>query len=133
MLVEAGIYQAYDNHKRALDSVGGFMTMIETVLTGNKRWTMHEVLHEWCLNCFNEDIEDEPDFINHTIGRLMVHLIMTGHKRFMAVPPRSFIPVYKLVLSAEWWDESDRSVRKTVYNICELFEMTPYQYTFNER
>jgi len=132
MLVEAGIYPAHDNHKRALDSVWGFMTMVESILSGNKRWTIHELLHDWCITSFQEDIEDEPDFVNHTIGRLMAHLIMNGHKSFMAVPPRAFIPVYKQVMSDDWWNESDQVVRETVYTICDIFELTPYQYTLTE-
>jgi hypothetical protein len=129
ILVAAGIYPAPDNHKRALDGAWGFMTMVETIMDGNKRWTMHEIIHGYCLTSFNEDIEDEPEFVNHTIARVFTHLIMDGHKRFKAAPPRPFLPIYKYVMSDEWWDASDRKVRRYVYNICEIFDMTPYQYT----
>lgn len=129
ILVKAGVYPAPDPTSQAMDSVGGFMTMVETVVNGNKRWTMYEIIHQWCLTSFREDIEDEPEFVNHTIGRLMAHLIMQGHRRFKVVTPRKFIPIYKYVMSDEWWDATDRKVRRTVLEFTELFNIIPYQYT----
>lgn len=132
LLIDAGIYPEPDKYKQALDGVGGFMTMIETVLNDNKKWTMHDILHQWYLTTFQEDIDDEKDFVNHTIGKLMIHLIMKGHKRFHIVPPREFIPIYRIGMNELWWDLSERKIKTIISTLSDIFNITPYQYTITQ-
>jgi len=130
-LVEAGIYPPENLERKALDTVGGFMVMLEAVINGNKRWTIYDIIHDWCITSFQEDIEDEPDFYNHTIAKLIIYLIMKGHNNFKVAPPRKFIAIYKYVMADSWWDETNRKVRKLVYEVSDMFNITPYQYTNN--
>lgn len=108
---------------RTTDLVGGFRVMMETARAPRSNWTIHEVLHQWCLTAFNEDIEDETDFVFKTEARLTAHLIMEGHRKLLAVPPRAFVPLYKRVMSDYWWDVSEHEAQVTIKKMTELLNI----------
>ena len=118
-------------HPRELDVAGGFLTMVESVNNGNKNFGIHGVLHAWCVTTFGEDIEDEPEFVNHTVCKLMLSLIMKGHKKQLTIPPRKIVPIYKMVMMDEWWDVTNRKAKNTIKEVCDLFNLPPHNYIFN--
>lgn len=122
----------YTPAKYAMDVVLGFLVMIKTVLQGNPKWTLFEIIHTWSLSTFDEDIDDEPEFNNHTICRILVEQIKRGHVYYRVVLPRAFIPLYKEVLADTWWNTSDRRVRKITYIVADMFGFEPYNYTLKQ-
>jgi hypothetical protein len=128
LLELSGVDNIRSPFEKALDLLKGFLVMLDTAIEGNPKWTLFDILHDWSITELNEDIDDEPEFYNHTILRLYISLVKTGHAKFMAVPSRRLLELYKIVSSDEYWELSEKEIKKLTFEIGKTYNFIPYNY-----
>lgn len=113
------------NKDNALDSVGGFMTMIEGFYTNRSNWSIQNILSQWVDHI---DCDFLPQFKKHTITKIMVRLILRGYQKHKLLLPRGFMTLYHIIYAEDWWDKSERQVRKITFQMTDMFNIHPYHF-----
>ena len=117
--------EPYTKEQKALDLMGAFLLMIETVQQGNKKFSYQEILLQWWKVAFNsaypyETLKSPP----HDIVKVASALFLKSCKDLKVLPIKNFMKLYKTIQSSEFYSYSqkkvnDITIRLTEYTLLE--------------
>lgn len=80
----------------SINSVSSFCLMVNTVLRGNKRFTLDEVIDDW-WNKYIQTKRFKHWKEYHEIVYLKINIYRASCQKFKCIAPKSFIKIYKKI------------------------------------
>ena len=106
-----------DREKEAINRMGSFCAMANTILSGNERWNLDDVVNDWFV--YTKLKRKENWEVYHELVFIKAKLFFEGCKKFKLLMPKEFIKLYRTIhqdsflnLSLEDIDEVDDALSK---------------------
>ncbi len=93
----------------AIDSVGGFLTMVETCIKGNPRFDLEDVCDEWYESFFKEKRKRSSD-VQKDILKISIKIFVDTCKKSKVAMPRQIVKIRDAVFNDSFYSLSRKEI-----------------------